>query len=96
MYKPFTAAIAAAVALFPIAAHAGEAQPQYRFTRDGTTYVYTVAPGAGGRQVIEGRRLPGGSAFRLIVDGDRVDGMSGGQPVSFRTSRSGGVMVAAR
>lgn len=67
-----------------------------RFTRDGATYVYTVTPAKGGRQVIEGRRLPSGSAFRLVVSGSRVDGVSGGQPVSFRTAASRSPEVAAR
>jgi hypothetical protein len=68
-----------------------------RFTRDGQTYVYTVSDAAGGRRVIEGRRLPAGSSFRLVVTGDRVDGMSGGVPVSFRVpARASVVTVAAR
>lgn len=70
--------------------------PEHRFARDGATYVYTVQPGAGGRQVIEGHRLPGGSAFRLVVSGDRVDGVSGGQPVAFRTTRPAPLTLAAR
>lgn len=64
-----------------------------RFTRDGVTYVYTVTS-RGDRQVIQGRRLPSGSAFRLVVSGDRVDGVSGGQPVSFRTPAAATTLAA--
>lgn len=69
---------------------------EHRFTHRGATYVYTVTPAAHGRQVIEGRRLTDGSAFRLVVNGDRVDGVSGGQAVTFRAPRSGEVIVAAK
>lgn len=68
---------------------------EHRFTHRGATYVYTVTPDAHGRQVIAGRRLADGSAFRLIVDGDRVEGVSGGQNVTFRTPRPVAVRVAA-
>lgn len=87
-----TLALAAAFIPASLLAHVGE----QRFTRDGTTYVYTVTPAKGGRQVIEGRRLPGGSAFRLVVSGNRVDGVSGGQPVSFRAKAAASTEVAAR
>lgn len=93
MHKLVTT-IAIAATLLPVAATAQTAQ--HRFTRDGATYIYTVAPAANGRKVIEGRRLPSGSAFRLVVNGDRVDGVSGGQPVSFRTPRGGAVTLASR
>ena len=69
---------------------------EQRFTRNGVTYIYTVAPARGGRQVIEGRRLPSGSAFRLVVTGNRVDGTSGGQPVAFQLPVSTATQVAAR
>lgn len=74
------------------------AQPtQQRFTRDGATFVYTVSTDRAGHQVIEGRRLPSGSAFRLTVAGDRVDGVSGGQPVAFRVpARASAELLAAR
>lgn len=75
----------AAIAL-PSVIHAAEGEQ--RFTRDGKTYVYTVQSTGNGRQVIDGRRLPGGSAFHLVVSGTHVDGVSGGQPVSFRTPRT--------
>ncbi len=70
--------------------------PEHRFTHKGVTYRYTVTEAANGRQVIAGRSLSDGSAFRLVVNGDRVVGVSGGQPVSFRTPRSGAVAIAAR
>lgn len=91
--KKFFAALAFAAVLLPATVSAAE--PERRFTRDGTTYVYTVTPAAGGRQVIEGRRLPGNSAFRLVVRGARVSGVSGGYPVSFRVPTPA-VQVAAR
>ncbi|HEU0066212.1 MAG TPA: hypothetical protein VFQ57_03120 [Sphingomonas sp.] len=75
-------------------------KPQQRFTHDGSTYIYTAAPTNNGRTVINGRRLPGGEAFRLIVRGDRVSGVAGGMPVSFRTAAAkgaaAGVELAAR
>ena len=67
-----------------------------RFTHRGVTYVYTVASDAKGRQVIEGYSQPGGSRYRLVVNGKRVEGVSGGQAVAFRTPRDGAVAVAAR
>ena len=70
--------------------------PQHRFTHQGVSYVYTVTPAANGRKVIEGHSQPGGSQFRLVVDGDRVDGVSGGQPVAFRAPRAGTVTLAAK
>ncbi len=94
MTKFITSLIAAAATLVPVAATAQDGQQ--RFTRDGETYVYTVATATNGRQVIEGRRLRTGSAFRLVVVGDRIEGMSGGQPVSFRAPRSRGVTLASR
>lgn len=69
---------------------------EHRFTHQGVTFVYTVTPDAHGRQVIAGRRTTDGSAFRLVVAGERVDGVSGGQPVSFRTPKGGAVTVAAK
>lgn len=87
-------ALALAAAAFPSVLHA-EGAPQQRFTRDGATYVYTVKPLANGRRIIEGHRLPGGSAFRLVVSGSHVDGTSGGQPVAFRVPAAP-VALAAR
>lgn len=84
----------AAVAL-PAAGWAHDAEQ--RFTRSGVTYVYSVTPDAKGRQVIDGRTLPGGSQFHLVVDGGQVDGVSGGQHVTFPAPRGrGGVTLAAR
>lgn len=89
-----TRLLALAAAFIPSALFA--AGPEHRFTHKGVTYSYTVSPDAHGRKVISGRSLADGSAFRLVVDGDRVDGVSGGQPVSFRTPAGGAVTVAAR
>ena len=84
----------AAVALPSVIQARGTEQ---RFTRDGVTYVYTVATTARGNQVIEGHRLPGGSAFRLVISNGRVDGVSGGQPVSFPAPRAvAPLAIAAR
>ena len=69
--------------------------PEHRFTHKGVTFRYTVTTTDSGRKVITGRQSDG-SAFRLVVSGDRVAGLSGGQPVSFRTPRAGPVLVAAR
>jgi hypothetical protein len=68
--------------------------PEHRFEHKGVTYRYTVTE-QNGRQVITGRQS-GGSSFRYVVKGDRVDGVSGGIPVSFRAPRGGAVLVAAR
>lgn len=92
MPKLVTLLALAAVAL-PAASLARGAEQ--RFTRNGVTYVYTVAPAKGGRQIVEGRRLPSGSAFRLVVSGNRVDGVSGGQPVAFRVPATA-TQIAAR
>lgn len=76
---------------------AGEAAQQ-RFTRDGVTYVYTQRA-QGDRTVLEGRTLPGGSAFRLIVQNGRVSGVSGGIPVAFTAPKAktgSAVLTAAR
>lgn len=90
----------AAAALFApgvVLARNGDAPgAEHRFTHRGVTYIYTVAPDAKGRQVVEGYSQPGGSRYRLVVDGRRVEGVSGGQPVAFRAPRSGAVAVAAR
>ncbi|WP_374943316.1 hypothetical protein [Sphingomonas sp.] len=79
---------AAALALTSTIGMAQDAE--HRFVHDGSTYVYTVAPKQNGRTVLTGRRLPAGEAFRLVVDGHRVSGVSGGMPVSFRTSAAKG------
>lgn len=69
----------------------------HRFTQRGVTYTYTVTQDAQGRRIIEGRSQPGGSAYRLVVKGNHVEGVSGGQPVSFRVPKvTTGVAVAAR
>lgn len=69
---------------------------EHRFTHKGVTYSYTVTQAENGRKVIEGRTLSNGSAFRLVVDGNRVDGVSGGQPVSFRAPAAGTVTLASK
>lgn len=76
---------------------AGEVAEQ-RFTRDGVTYVYTQRD-QGDRTVLQGRALPGGSAFHLVVKNGRVVGTSGGIPVSFATPKAKtgtAVLTAAR
>ena len=75
-------AAAAMLATLSVPAFARDAAPERKFTRDGQTYVYTMAVKAN-RVVISGRRFPSGSAFELIVRGDQVSGVSGGEPVSF-------------
>jgi hypothetical protein len=86
---------AAAATLTATAAFAAEKQS---FRHDGSTYVYETVQRANGRTVIQGRRFPSGSAFRLTVRGDRVTGTAGGQPVAFRlaTAQRTGVELAAR
>ncbi len=88
--------VIAATALVATAA-VGEEPAQRRFSRDGQTYVYTTTPSDAGT-VIEGRRLPSGSAFRLVVRGDNVKGVSGGHPVAFRVAEAKGAatLYAAR
>ena len=71
------------------------AGPEHRFTHNGVSYRYTVTQTENGRQVITGRQQ-GGTAFRYVVTGDRVEGISGGNPVSFRAPRARFVTVAAR
>jgi hypothetical protein len=78
----------------PAVAFAGG--PEHRFTHKGVSYTYTVTLADNGRRVIEGRNLWTGARFRFVVDGDRVEGTSGGQPVSFRTPKRGAVTLAAR
>ena len=82
MFKTLLAA-ATAVAAISSPAFAKDAGPERSFTRDGQTYVYTVVSN-GKRVVISGRHYPSGSDFELIVRGDRITGVSGGQPVSFK------------
>lgn len=81
MTKTFLAAAALAVA-FSAPAFAKDVAGQQTFKRDGQTYVYTKVTKED-RVVLSGRRYPAGSAFELIVRGDRVTGYSGGVPVSF-------------
>ena len=63
-------------------AFAGDKPVEKSFSRDGNTYVYTTTAKPD-RVVIAGRRFPEGSSFQLIVRGDQVTGVSGGEPVSF-------------
>ena len=71
---------------------------QQRFTHQGSTYLFTTAE-QNGRTVISGQQLPSGETFRLVVDGGHVSGVSGGQPVAFRTATAlgaaGSVQIAA-
>ncbi len=92
--RTFYKLVATVAAFVPAALLAQGAE--HRFTHQGVTYTYTITPDDHGRPVIEGRSQPGGSGFRLIVDGDRVEGVSGGQQVSFRTPRGGAVALAAK
>ena len=81
MTKTLLAAAALLATLSTPALAKDQAQTR-KFTRDGQTYVYTVAAKAN-RVVISGRRFPSGSAFEFAVRGDQVSGVSGGEPVSF-------------
>lgn len=93
--RHFYKLLAIAAAFVPASVLAQSAA--HRFTHRGLTYTYTVTPDRQGRQVIEGRSQPGGSGFRLVNDGDRVEGVSGGQPVAFRApSGSAATTVAAK
>ncbi len=89
-----TAAAAALTSSIGVAAEGRQS-----FVHDGSTYVYTSSVQAG-RQVIDGRRLPSGQPFHLVVKGDRVSGTSGGVPVSFKTKEAsgaaGGIAATAR
>jgi hypothetical protein len=80
MTKLFLAA--ALIASLATPALAGGKQGEKSFSRDGQTYVYTTTAKPD-RVVISGRRFPEGSAFELVVRGDQVTGVSGGEPVSF-------------
>lgn len=54
------------------------------FTRDGVSYKYEVKQ-SGSYQVISGRNLSTGEAFKLRVRGSRVAGVYNGHEVSFAT-----------
>ena len=82
MTKTFLAA-AAMIAAIATPVFAKDASPERKFTRDGQTYVYTLVNKAD-RVVISGHHYPSGSPFELTVRGDRVTGVSGGAPVSFK------------
>lgn len=69
---------AAAVAALPVAAHAEDARS---FSHEGTDYVYT-AEQKGKATVIEGT-ASNGAPFRLVVVGNRVNGIYNYQNVSF-------------
>jgi hypothetical protein len=73
---------AALIASLATPALAGDKAAEKSFSRDGKTYVYTSVVKAD-RVVLSGRRFPEGSAFELVVRGDQVTGVSGGEPVSF-------------
>ncbi len=64
---------------------------QTMFEHDGQTYVYDSVV-VHDRQVITGRRFPGGTPFRLVVRGDRVSGTAGGVPVSFKVAEASGAV----
>lgn len=71
-----------AVSALIAAASPASAGPTTTFERDGETYVYRTEV-RNDHAIITGRRFPSGSAFRLVVRGDRVRGVSGGVPVEF-------------
>ena len=75
------------------------AEGKQSFVYEGDTYVYASTV-QDGRQVIDGRRFPSGQAFHLIIKGERVSGVSGGVPVSFKTREAtgaaGGIAATAR
>lgn len=75
---------ATAAALIAAPATAGD-PAETRFKHEGYTYAYT-AEDSGERKIITGRRYPGNTPFRLVVNGDRVRGVTGGTPVSFKLS----------
>ena len=63
------------------------APTEQRFVRDGETYVYTTEIDEAGATVIDGRRTQDGMGFHLVVKGQNVSGVTGGQPVSFRIAK---------
>jgi hypothetical protein len=97
MRKTILILTAAAAALTSSIGMAAEGKQS--FVHDGSTYVYTSSL-QNGRQVIDGRRFPSGQAFHLVVKGERVSGVSGGVPVSFKTREAsgaaGGIAATAR
>ncbi len=97
-----TIAILAAVTAALTSTIGMAADGRQSFTHDGQTYVY-ASHIEGKQQVITGRQYPSGTPFRLVVRGDRVSGVAGGYPVSFRTQQAagaaqstGGIETAAR
>jgi hypothetical protein len=89
---------AAAALTVAVSAPAFAGEAERTFSRDGVTYTYT-ATDMGEYKLLQGRAYPSGSAFRLTVRGDKVRGVSGGTPVSFRVkdkSTMGGSATAAR
>jgi hypothetical protein len=93
-----TKTFSAAIALSLLAtAPAFAANAERSFTRDGVTYTY-VAHHRGDSVVLKGRAFPKGSAFRLVVRGDLVRGVSGGVPVAFKVQKplAGSIQTAAR
>jgi hypothetical protein len=85
--RKFSIFAAAAAALISTVGMAGESE-QRSFTRDGRTYVYTTTAREDGRMLISGHEQGSRTRFRLMVDGNRVTGMSNGYPVSFRASNA--------
>jgi hypothetical protein len=69
---------------------ADEAETTFRHGAD--TYVYSVDQ-QDDRRVIEGKRYPGGSDFRLIVRNGKVAGTVDGHDVSFPVSAAQGAAV---
>lgn len=87
MRKTLILLATAAAALTSTIGMAQDAPKQ--FVYDGKTYVYTTEL-KDGRTVIDGRRMPGGDPFHLVVRKNRVSGTSGGVPVSFPVAHAKG------
>ena len=79
----FLLSAAALAAVFATPAIAADQPAKHSFTRDGETYVYTIAEKTHGVE-LNGRSFPWGGDFHLFVRGDRIEGDSNGFQVSFK------------
>jgi len=77
-----TAALAAIATVSP-----ASAKDMSSFSHQGVTYKYSVTNISDSKRVISGFATSG-SAFRLVVSGDRVSGTVNGMPVSFTVSEA--------
>jgi len=75
----------AAAAFAALSATPAFAQAQQSFVQDGVRYQYTVSA-QGDATVYEG--TANGETFRYVQRGNRVNGVIGGQSVSFETRKS--------